>query len=47
MQSKLIKKYCCLDEEADTILARATTSMNLSSRSYFRILKLSRTIADL
>lgn len=47
MQSKLIKKYCCLEDEADTILQRATTTMNLSSRSYFRILKLARTIADL
>jgi len=47
MQSKLIKKYCCLEEDADDILKRATTNMNLSSRSYFRILKLSRTIADL
>ena len=44
---KLIKKYCQLDEASAGILRNAVTKFNLSARAYDRILKLSRTIADL
>ena len=44
---KLIKKYCQLDEVSAGILRNAVTKFNLSARAYDRILKLSRTIADL
>jgi magnesium chelatase family protein len=44
---KLIKKYCQLDESSAGILRNAVTKFNLSARAYDRILKLSRTIADL
>jgi magnesium chelatase family protein len=47
MSSKDIKIFCALDSESEGILQQAVKSMNLSARSYFRILKLSRTIADL
>ncbi len=47
MQTKDINKYCLLDKESNDILKQAVVSMNLSARSYYRILKLSRTIADL
>lgn len=47
MQNRLIKKYCGLDEESEKILKHAYDSYNLSPRSYFRILKVARTIADL
>jgi len=47
MSTKEINTYCHLDEESDTILKQAVVNMNLSARSYYRILKLSRTIADL
>lgn len=47
MSSKDIKHFCWLDGESEWILASAVKSMNLSARSYYRILKLSRTIADL
>ena len=47
MWTKEINKYCQIWVEADTILKQAINNMNLSARSYFRILKLSRTIADL
>jgi len=47
MWTKEINKYCQLDESTDMILKQAVNNMNLSARSYFRILKLSRTIADL
>ncbi len=44
---KLIKKYCQLDEASAGILRNAVTKFNLSARAYDRLLKLSRTIADL
>lgn len=47
MSSKDIKTICILDSESEWILQQAVKSMNLSARSYYRILKLSRTIADL
>jgi len=47
MQTKEINKYCQLDKETDLILKQAVNNLNLSARAYFRILKLSRTIADL
>ena len=42
-----IKKYCELDGESKDLLRAAVSSMHLSARSYFRILKVARTIADL
>lgn len=47
MTSKEINKYCQLDSESENILKQAIASLNLSARAYYRILKLSRTIADL
>lgn len=47
MSTKEINKYCQLDEESDKILKQAVSMLNLSARSYYRILKLARTIADL
>lgn len=47
MSPKLVKKHCQLDQAAEDILRTAITRFNLSGRSYDRILKLSRTIADL
>lgn len=47
MSSKDILLYCALDTECEGIMKMAVSNMNLSARSYYRILKLSRTIADL
>ena len=47
LTSKLIKKYCKLDEECSQTLKLAAVKYQLSGRKYDRILKLSRTIADL
>lgn len=47
MTNQEVKKHCSLDESASEILETALTSMNLSARSYMRVLKVSRTIADL
>jgi magnesium chelatase family protein len=42
-----LKKHCALDETTLELLKQAMTQMNLSARAYDRILKVSRTIADL
>ena len=47
MSSKEVQKYCQLDEAWENLLKQAVQLMNLSARSYYRILKLARTIADL
>ncbi len=47
MRSKHIKKYCTLEPEAQGILETAMHKLGLSARAYTRILKVSRTIADL
>jgi magnesium chelatase family protein len=47
MKTRHIKKYCKLREDAHSLLETAMHKLGLSARAYARILKLSRTIADL
>ncbi len=47
MNSKLIKKYCVLGDEAKELLKMAMTELGLSARAYDKVLKVIRTIADL
>jgi magnesium chelatase family protein len=47
MNTKLIKKYCVLEDEAGELLKLAMTELGLSARAYDKILRVSRTIADL
>ncbi len=47
MNNTHIKKYCVVSDEGLNLLKMAISQMSLSARSYHRILKLSRTIADL
>jgi len=47
MKTRHIKKYCKLQPDAQTLLETAMQKLGLSARAYTRILKLSRTIADL
>jgi magnesium chelatase family protein len=47
MNSKLIKAFCRLDAESSQKLMDAMNRLNLSARAHDRILKVSRTIADL
>lgn len=44
---KLIEKYCKLDDKCKQILEKAFNKLGLSARAYGRILKVSRTIADI
>ncbi|MFQ5637176.1 MAG: YifB family Mg chelatase-like AAA ATPase [bacterium] len=47
MEPKEIRKYCRIDDEGSELLKMAITKLGLSARAYDRILKVSRTIADL
>lgn len=47
MNKDLIDKYCNLDEKCKSIVEKVYKSYGLSTRAYYRILKVSRTIADL
>lgn len=47
MRNKQIKKYCRLSQEVQQILVAAGTNFQLSARSYFKMIKIARTIADL
>ncbi len=42
-----LEKFCALDESGQLLIKQAVTNLYLSARSYTRILKVSRTIADL
>ena len=47
MNNRLIKQHCQLKAEAKRLLEMSVDRLGLSARSYFRVLKLARTIADL
>jgi magnesium chelatase family protein len=47
MNSRLLKKLCSVDEPSMKMLQSAMERLNLSARAYDRILRVSRTIADL
>ncbi len=47
MESKAIRKYCKVDDQGQELLKTAINRLGLSARAYDRILKVSRTIADL
>ena len=47
MNVKQIRKFCKLSEESKTLLKTAMEKLNLSAKAYDRILKVSRTIANL
>lgn len=47
MKNSHIKKYCQLSKEVEQILQQAGIKFQLSARSYLKMIKVSRTIADL
>lgn len=47
LESRSIKKYCRLTPEAESIFKKAFNKYKFSARSYDKILKVARTIADL
>ena len=47
MESGQIRKFCPLDSACIELMRSAVTSLRLSARSYYRIIKVARTIADL
>ena len=47
MSSSDVRKYCIIDKDATGVLGQAVERLNLSARSYFKIIKVGQTIADL
>ncbi|MFC1894450.1 YifB family Mg chelatase-like AAA ATPase [Candidatus Dependentiae bacterium] len=47
LTSDQIEKYCVLSDDAENLLKLAFEKLNLSMRGYHKVLKISRTIADL
>ena len=47
MEKTDIRKYCKIDKEGEALLKTAMDKLGLSARAYDRILKVSRTIADM
>jgi len=47
MNVKQIKKFCSLSEDAKRLLRQAVQTLHLSARTYFRMIKVGQTIADL
>ncbi len=47
MKNRHIKKHCPLSKEVENLLHQASVNFSLSARSYFKMIKVARTIADL
>lgn len=47
MTTRDVKEFCPIDDAGRTIMISASSTMNLSARSYFKVIKIARTIADL
>ncbi|GMU32197.1 MAG: YifB family Mg chelatase-like AAA ATPase [Planctomycetia bacterium] len=47
MGPKLVRQHCPLDSAGETILKQAMTELGLSARAHDKVLRISRTIADL
>lgn len=47
MSTREVKLHCPLSKECATMMISASATMNLTARSYFKVVKIARTIADL
>ncbi len=47
MRNRHIKKYCQLSKEVENLLKQASMKFQLSARSYIKMIKVARTVADL
>ncbi|MEI6532424.1 MAG: YifB family Mg chelatase-like AAA ATPase [Candidatus Roizmanbacteria bacterium] len=47
MTSHQVKQFCKLEKDAEDLLRMAYRKLSLSARSYFKVIKVARTIADL
>ncbi len=47
MSGRLLRKHCRLDDASESVLKQAMTELGLSARAHDKVLRVSRTIADL
>jgi magnesium chelatase family protein len=47
LSTKEVKRFCPLSSAGENLLQSAVSTFNLSARSYFKVIKVARTIADL
>lgn len=47
MTTRNVKEFCEINDDVRTILTSAVATMGLTARSYFKVIKIARTIADL
>ncbi len=47
MKNRHVKAYCNLPEKTEEMLSQAASKFNISARGYFKLIKVSQTIADL
>ena len=47
LSAKGVRKYCVLNDSCKKLMAEAYKRMGLSARAYEKVIKVSRTIADL
>ncbi|MBI2268099.1 MAG: YifB family Mg chelatase-like AAA ATPase [Candidatus Blackburnbacteria bacterium] len=47
MNTRQVREFCPLSLECEALMRQAVSQMNLSARSFYRVIKVSRTVADI
>ncbi|HBL52032.1 MAG: magnesium chelatase [Candidatus Blackburnbacteria bacterium RIFCSPHIGHO2_02_FULL_39_13] len=47
MSTRAVKEFCSLSAGCETLMRQAVSQVNLSARSYYKVIKVARTITDL